>query len=214
MRTEVLTPQAQAIFPQLSHFRDDFYLAGGTGLALQIGHRVSVDFDLFSPLPIKKTLLKKVEEVFSVVSQQILVNNSSELTMRIDGVKCTFLHYPFPLLMPLHEGNPLPLLSVKECIITKAYTIGRRGEFKDYIDMYIGLNDNHIHLAEVLDGASKKYGGAFNDRLFLEQLLYFDDVESVEIVLLGGGATPSKSVLLEYFNTVVAESAIVMGKPQ
>ncbi|KKQ18634.1 MAG: hypothetical protein US33_C0046G0002 [Parcubacteria group bacterium GW2011_GWC1_36_9] len=177
-------------------------MAGGTSLALQIGHRVSVDFDLFSGLPIKKTLLKKVEEVFKGKAVQVLVNNSSELTILTDGVKCTFLQYPFPVILPLVQTNSAPLLSVKEILATKAYTIGRRGELKDYVDMYIGFKDNHAVLSEVLEIARKKYGEAFNDRLFLEQLVYGEDLEEVAITMVSGSA-PSKSEMIDYFSETV-----------
>src|ERR1035437_6760702 len=122
MQINILTPKAQLLFPKLSNFNDTFYLAGGTGLALQIGHRVSVDFDLFSDAPIKKTLLKRVEEVFKDESREILVNNSRELTLIIGGVKFTFLHYPFRVTMPFNELGPIPMLSVKEILAGKAYT--------------------------------------------------------------------------------------------
>src|ERR1022692_4260545 len=129
MHTEVLTPAATELIPSLSAFKPDFYLAGGTGLALQIGHRVSVDFDLFSGTAIKRTLIKNVEELYPKQTQEILVSSRNELTLMIGGVKFTFLHYPFPLILPLNTSGPIPILAVKEILATKAYTIGRRGEF-------------------------------------------------------------------------------------
>jgi hypothetical protein len=163
----------------------DFYLAGGTALALQIKHRVSVDFDLFSDEPIGRRVLNMVEAVFAASDREVMVNNADELSVGIDGVKFTFLHYPFPPCLPLRDEESLPLLSVKEILATKAYTIGRRGEFKDYVDLYAGLKGGHATLGEVIDLARQKYGDAFNDRLFLEQLLYLDDVPEAPIVFLG-----------------------------
>ena len=61
MNLEVLTETGKDIFSLLGKF-EDFYLAGGTGLALQIGHRASVDFDLFSEKEISKNLLAKVKK--------------------------------------------------------------------------------------------------------------------------------------------------------
>ncbi len=126
MHTEVLTTDGKEIFAKLREFQG-FYLAGGTSLALQIGLRISVDFDLFSGEKIKRTLLPDVENIFLSHKKHLLVNNSSELTISMSGVKLTFLHYPFPPLLPLVHGAHPPLLSVKEIAATKAYTIGRRG---------------------------------------------------------------------------------------
>src|ERR1700730_18378185 len=101
MQTDVLTPGAKALLPKLAHFVQDFYLAGGTALALQINHRVSVDFDLFSDDPIDRALLDRAETVFSESPREVLVNNTGELTLVIDGIKCTFLHYPFAPILSL-----------------------------------------------------------------------------------------------------------------
>jgi predicted nucleotidyltransferase component of viral defense system len=208
MIPNILTTKARELFPKLSSFKDSFYLAGGTGLALQIGHRISVDFDLFSESPIKKTLIKKVEEVFEKESQEILVNNSRELTLIIGGVKCTFLHYPFDIILPLVTSGPIPLLSVREILAGKAYTIGRRGELKDYIDLYIGLRDSHSSLGEIINLANKKFRSAFNDRLFLEQLVYLDDIDSVDVIMVSG-QIPTKAQLTDYFSTLIHKSGLI-----
>src|ERR1700722_15939243 len=96
MHPEVLTRPAAALFPTLSRF-PGFYLAGGTALALQIGHRISVDFDLFCDDAIDRALLQRVRRIFADADIAVLVNNADELTMLVNGVKITFLTYPFPV---------------------------------------------------------------------------------------------------------------------
>jgi hypothetical protein len=140
MHLEVLPPKQAELFPKLKSI-PGFYLAGGTALALQMGHRVSVDFDLFSDQRIPKTLLAKVEGVFSASQSQVLVNNADELSLLVFGVNFTFLHYPFVPLSSLVDLEGLPGLSVLELAATKAYTIGRRGSFKDYVDLYFILKN-------------------------------------------------------------------------
>ena len=105
MHREVLTKPAAPLFTSLGKF-SGFYLAGGTALALQIGHRVSVDFDLFSDAEIKRSLLPSLRTVFPNASIAPLVNNADELTALVDTVKVTFLTYPFPTIDPsvLAEG--------------------------------------------------------------------------------------------------------------
>jgi len=205
LHEEILLPEAKKQFPLLRSFSDNFYLAGGTALALQIGHRISVDFDFFSREPIKKTLLGKVEEIFNK-QLVVLVNNSRELSMVIAEVKYTFLHYPFPILLPLVNNSGINFLSSKEIFVTKAYTIGRRGSLKDYIDIFIGLNENYVNLKEIINLANQKYGEVFNDRLFLEQLLYLDDVENMDIYMREGRVIPEKAILIDYFKETIRKA--------
>jgi hypothetical protein len=183
MHQEALTKEGLGLFPALTAF-GAFYLAGGTALALQIGHRSSVDFDFFSPEPIERGLLNKVRRVFEGSTIQVLINNPEELTLLVDGVKITFLSYPFPVLSPLVPLGPVQALSVAEIGATKAYTIGRRGTYKDYVDLYFILKDKHSTLEDLVRLANEKYGSEFNSRLFLEQLLFMDDLGDYKIDFL------------------------------
>ena len=94
---EALTKQGKQILPNLSKF-EDYYLAGETGLALQIGHRISEDFDLFTESYIPDNFLEQVEDVFSDHSVSPSVNNPDELTVFVGETKITFLRYPFPVV--------------------------------------------------------------------------------------------------------------------
>ncbi|WP_050043527.1 nucleotidyl transferase AbiEii/AbiGii toxin family protein [Bradyrhizobium sp. LTSPM299] len=203
MHQEVLTKEGAALLPTLSRF-SGFYLAGGTALALQIGHRLSVDFDLFRNEPITRSLLPRVERTFPFPATP-LVNNSDELTVAIHGVKITFLNYPFPVLDPFEIYDGLPLLSVREIAATKAYTIGRRGSYKDYVDLYFVLAEGHTTLPEIITNAEKKFGDQFNARLFLEQLVYLGDVQDTEIQFLKEVITPKR--LLAFFEDRIRAAA-------
>ncbi len=203
LHTETLTAEASEIFPRLTAFKDEFYLAGGTALALQLGHRVSVDFDLFCDAPIKRTLLPRVEEVYEHAPMTILVNTNQELTFIVHGVKHTFAHYPFLALLPFEESGPVPLLSAKEILATKAYTVGRRGSFKDYVDLFVGVRNGVASLQEIIMLATRKYGDAFNDRLFLEQLIYLDDVTEDALTMFEH-AVPTKQELISFFSGEIA----------
>jgi hypothetical protein len=183
MHTEALTEEGLKLFPALAAF-DDIYLAGGTALALQIGHRVSIDFDLFCDGPIEKTLLANVKRVFTDVPVQPAINSPDELTAFVAQVKITFLSYPFPLIEPLVSVDRLRMLSVKEIAATKAYTIGKRGTYKDYVDLYFIIAEHHASLEEIIGLAERKFGHEFNSRLFTEQLLFMDDVHDYKIDFL------------------------------
>lgn len=198
MHLEALMEQSKIIFPRLTSFSDRFYLAGGTALALQIGHRISVDFDLFSEQSIDKTLGLKIKRIFPDFSVSTLVNNPDELTVVVGETKITFLHYPFPLLSDRVSYEGMRMLSVKEIAATKAYTIGRRGSYKDYIDLYFVFSERYATLTEVIELAEKKYGSEFNGRLFLEQLVFLADIEDTAIELLRGKSL-DQSALESFF---------------
>lgn len=204
---EALTDSGRALFPALATFSDDFYLAGGTALALQLGHRISVDFDLFSPEPIKKTLLARVEKDFAHASLTPMVATSRELTVPVSGVTCSFVHYPFRVQNPFSLKMPLRILSAEELLATKAYTIGRRGSLKDYVDLWVGIDARVATLADVVALADKKYADAFNDRLFLEQLLYLDDVADEPLMMLGRPQASTKE-LRDFFSRRIREYSI------
>ena len=184
MHQEVLSNEAKALCPYLKKF-GTYYLAGGTALALQIGHRVSIDFDFFSDKKIPKTLYQQIKKKLpQKTGIQPIVNNSDELTVLANDIKITFLYYPFPLINPLVCLKGLKLAGIKELAAMKAYTIGRRGEYKDYIDLYYLLYEKHISLKKILEIAKKKYKQDFSDRLFLEQLIYMDDIDTSNLILL------------------------------
>jgi hypothetical protein len=72
-----------------------------------------------------------------------------------------------PTFDPFVIYEQVPLLSVREIAATKAYTIGRRGAYKGYIDLYFILSEQHATLTDIIDVAEKKFGVEFNSRLFL-----------------------------------------------
>lgn len=183
MHLDVLKKQNRSIFKNLNFF-SDFYLAGGTALALQIGHRISVDFDLFNDQEISKTIYNKAKNVFSDYTFRPLVNNKEELTILVNKVKITFLCYPFKVLRKFTRFQGVKLLSIQEIAATKAYTIGRRGAFKDYVDLYFIILKQYSTIEKIINLAEKKYQQEFNSRLFLEQLVYLDDIDDVDVAFL------------------------------
>lgn len=100
--------------------------------------------------------------------------------------------------------NNIFFLSIKEIAATKAYTIGRRGSYKDYVDLYFVLKDQHASLKEIIEIAEKKYGADFNGRLFLEQLVYLEDIQDTEILFLKEHVT--KNQIGEFFVQKIQES--------
>lgn len=174
---------------------EDYYLAGGTGLAFFLRHRRSLDMDFFCK-EVDSSSFSGFEELEKgpLGRAKILQKSPEELSLAIKGVKITFLYFPFPLCNPLERGEEIsPLLqglnlaSPKEILLMKAYALGRRASFRDYIDLYIGLSEKITTLKEIIQQAKKKFvlkgEVLFSTRLFLEQLVYTEDIEDKEISL-------------------------------
>lgn len=202
---EILDKKRLAIFQKLGQIEKKSYLLGGTALSLQIKHRKSVDFDLALDMPIKKSLLHKAKEVLSPLSVTVSIDQPSELTIFLDkDVKITFLHYPFPNLHPFVKTKYLNLLSLPDLASTKAQTIGRRGEWKDYVDLYFLLTEADLRLEQVMMEAKKRFGGEFSEKLFLEQLVYWEDITDFNIDYVGDDIP--KSEIQAYFSKLVKKT--------
>lgn len=192
MHQEAITSKAKKLIKPLSSL-DNFYLADDTGLALQIGHRQSIDFDFFTPETLKGTL-GKIETMFS---PEISVNQHDQLTVMINSVQVSFISYPYPIFGQFNNWQGLKILTPKTIAVMKAYALGRRATFKDYVDLYYIINLNICPLNEIINSAGKIFGTKFNDRLFLEQLVFLEDVKQENIKFLDQPVTKKK--IKEFF---------------
>ena len=97
MHDEILNADQQKLLPLMAQFRREYYLVGGTAIALHIGHRRSVDFDLFkmSAINHKKNVDKIVAAGFN---PQVTRRVAEQMNLLVNGVKLTFFQYPFPVV--------------------------------------------------------------------------------------------------------------------
>lgn len=184
MHEEALTERGRELFPRFQKFKD-FYLVGGTALALQIGHRKSIDFDMFTKGSLPDGLLQKVKRTFKEAKVMVTYNVPGQLNVILDGIKTTFLEYPYEVVEPFVTYQGVPMLSVLEIAATKAFSLGKRMSYKDYVDWYFFLYVQHITLQQVIAIAEQKYGHDFNSRLFLGQLVSFEEIREQPIEYLG-----------------------------
>jgi len=205
MFLKALKSEQQKIFERLKHF-PEFYLAGGTALALQIGHRISVDFDFFSEKEISPGLLDKLIKIFKDFKVEAVINHSEQLSVNVNKIKIDFVKYNFPPLMDLPEFWGIKFLSIPEIAAAKAYTIGRRITFKDYIDLYFILRGKFVFLRNLIAICKKKYKGEFNERLFLEQLISLEEAEETPIEFLRKPIT--KRTMAEFFKKEIKKLKI------
>lgn len=178
----VLSKDAQKLLPKLRQFVSRGILGGGTAIALQLGHRRSYDLDIFTLNKIPKTLLSKAREVFGSVMP--IIDNRDELTLKVGGTKISVICYPFKSLYKSVHTTAFPLLDLQDLASSKAYTIGRRGAWRDYADMFVLLKHG-LSLDHIIGDAGKRFGENFNGKLFLEQLTYFEDIEDFSIEWIG-----------------------------
>ncbi len=183
MKQEALTSKAKKVLPKLESF-SDFYLAGGTGLALQLGHRVSVDLDLFTQEEFPNDLLSQVENEFSEAEIEAKIQQAEQLMVEINNVEVTFIGYPFPVLSEFLDYKGVSVLPAKEIAAMKAYSVGRRATYKDYIDLYTVVKEEITTLEEIIETCNKKFEEKFDKRIFLEQLVYLEDIEKKNIQFL------------------------------
>ena len=177
MFKNILTYEQEKLLPLLKDASNDFGLVGGTAIALHLGHRRSVDFDLFTQENFDsdemRGLIRKKHRI-----ERTFVENPNELTILVMGIKMTFLKYPFAIEFSQNLENVIKLPDLLTLAAMKAFALGKRAKWKDYVDLYF-IFKKHL-LKEVTQKAREIFKGEFNERLFREQLAYFKDIDYSE----------------------------------
>jgi len=150
-------------------------LAGGTALALQIGHRISVDLDFFGKLEVFQDEVLHI--LTSLGSFQLLNRSASILSMSIRQVKVDIVNYSYDLIRPINEIENIPLYSIQDIGAMKIAAITGRGRKRDFYDLFFLLQ--RFSLEEILGFYSEKYPDG-NQFLALKSLTYFADAEKDE----------------------------------
>ncbi len=175
MHPQTLYPKTKQVLIDIAKLQlpGKFYLAGGTALALQLGHRKSIDLDLFSAeFPKRDILLQNLRSLNPTISAEA----EGTLDTLIDEVKVSFLEYTYPLLEDLTEFEGLNIASVKDIACMKLTAISSRGSKKDFIDFYNILQTTD--LATLFTSFEKKFEGVSYQKLhILKSLTYFEDAE-------------------------------------
>lgn len=171
---EILDVKRKNLLPKLKFLKEeDFYLAGGTGLALQIKHRISLDFDFYNQKGFDpNNLLEKLQNFVEKVA--LIQISENTLLVKAIGVEVSFFKYPYPLLKPLIITESLNLASQEDVGAMKLIAIIQRGTYRDFVDLYFLIKK--MGLPELLSLAEEKYP-PFNKYLALQSLTYFEDAE-------------------------------------
>ncbi|MBC7776268.1 MAG: nucleotidyl transferase AbiEii/AbiGii toxin family protein [Phycisphaerae bacterium] len=154
--------------PELSGFN----LAGGTALALQIGHRKSVDLDFFGARPIDKDEMVALLEVLGDL--HVLQHSRNILIFNLDGIKVDFVNYKYLWLREITINEGIRLVSLPDIGAMKLGAIAGRGKKRDFTDLYFLLKK--FTLTKLLAFYREKYPDG-NEFLVLRSLTYFDDAD-------------------------------------
>lgn len=198
MHKEIFSETQVELLPLVRQFKREFYLVGGTAIALYIGHRRSIDFDLFkyTSLDPKRIISKILPFGFPyLVTRRV----SEQLNITINEVKFTFFEYPFQIEAKNIYENYLRIPALLDLAAMKAYALGRRSKWKDYVDFYFLLRD-HFSIEEISDKAVEIFDQLFSPKLFRAQLSYFQDInyaEEVEYLLPAPSDDEIKQFLID-----------------
>ncbi len=179
MHKNCLTKKQSALLPLLKLFSRDFGLVGGTAVALQLGHRRSIDFDLFSNTEFDNWQLKKKLAIGGYKIQRVFFDQTGEYSVLIDSVKITFLYYPFKIQFSKKFLDIIKLPNLLTLAAMKTYALGRRAKWKDYVDLYFIINKYH-GIERIIKKTKSIFGKEFNEKIFRAQLSYFEDIDFSE----------------------------------
>lgn len=176
MHDNTLYPNTSKVLDLLQEqsFLSNFYLAGGTALALQLGHRKSIDLDFFTAaFPSQEILVQYLSVFKPTITQQ----DAGTIDVYIQDVKVSFLQYPYPLINSLLPYKNIHIASILDIACMKISAISSRGSKKDFVDLYFILQ---MHtLEEVFTAFSSKFADTkYQIFHLLKSLVYFADAEA------------------------------------
>jgi len=200
MFEEILSPEAINIIESLSPHLDTFYLAGGTGLALQLGHRRSDDLDFFSDRTFNPdSILARIS------ADKVFFTELGTVHCELRGIRISFLYYNVPLIQPPLPWRGIKVAHYKDIVAEKVKTISQRGSKKDFIDLYAIL---------ILKGSIKEVCELFTNRFMaldmnyyhvLKSLIFFEDAEQEPspLMLLTGEDWKWEKIKAFFLNNIV-----------
>jgi hypothetical protein len=175
LQTQTVVPELMELLKKIMSEKlfSDFNLVGGTSLALQMGHRNSIDIDLFGNSEINSELF--IEKLSEFGDVKVAQSTKNILITKINDFKVDFVNYKYPLITDFLFVDNIRMLSFKDISAMKLNAIAGRGSKKDFIDLYFLLNK--FSLEDILSFYEKKYqdGSIF---MVQKSLTYFEDADS------------------------------------
>ena len=172
-----------------------YYLAGGTALALQLGHRQSLDFDFFST---QKALAEQTQEwLRSFCTVTLRDMDQDTLHAEADGIKVSFIGaYRYKLVEPTLDYKRLILAGLTDIGLMKLLALTHRATLRDYLDM-AAIVRGPVRLQRLVELSREKYGPETNPMIFLRALVTWSDLDEEMPVLLDGSLKKSWKEILQ-----------------
>jgi predicted nucleotidyltransferase component of viral defense system len=197
MYLETLYPGTKILLDKIS-IPNEFYLAGGTALALQLGHRQSVDLDFFTENDFNpQNILNVLQSTHTIQNIQIIQNDT--LYLNCDNVKVSFIKYLYSLIGTLLDYNQtVKLASIEDILCMKLSAISSRNTKKDFIDIYYILKLRNYSLDFAIELLRKKYQN-FNLIHIIYSLTYFEEADTDPDVIWQEGFQVSWESIKNFF---------------
>lgn len=161
---------------------NNYYMAGGTALSLQLNLRESFDFDFCVLDMFNSDVL--ISELKSIGNIEVKQNQKGTVDVLLDGVQVSFFFYPNNLLDDTVNNNEIPdlkMASILDIAAMKVAAIGGRGAKKDFFDLYNIMKKCNIDTEKLASAVIKKFGTNVNYVNMIMGLSYFEDAESEEL---------------------------------
>jgi hypothetical protein len=174
LQTKSVVPELMELLIKLMNEKlfSNFNLVGGTALALQMGHRNSIDIDLFGIEEINSDLFLDKLSKFGIV--KITQGSKNILITKVNEIKVDFVNYKYPLLKDILVVDNIRMLSFQDIAAMKLNAIAGRGSKKDFINLFYLLKE--FTLKEIISFYEQKYndGSVF---MAIKSLTYFSDAD-------------------------------------
>jgi hypothetical protein len=203
LHLEVLPEDQRLLLQKLAKedWLGDFYLAGGTALALQIGHRESIDFDFFSKKEFgHQEIIQKLERIGSF---ELFQGDEGTINGRLSEIRISFFYYKYKIVEDPIVYEKLNIANKLDIALMKLEAISGRGSRKDFIDLYFLLRE--FSLERLYSDYPLKYGqGLDNKYHLLKSLAYFEDAEKEPMpkMLISIDWEKIKSAILKEVGTI------------
>lgn len=180
LRTDILAPETRRAFEYFSGEKwlriSKWYLAGGTALALQVGHRKSIDLDFFT-----REKLFRASEVLARLPEKgwrATIAKDGTVYGELFKAKVSFISYPFFLpAKPFIMQGSLPILDATDIAAMKIVAISQRGRKRDFVDLFWHAKHKEP-LEEIISRLPAQYPSVAHDfHHILKSMMYFEDAE-------------------------------------
>ena len=171
----IISPQTFTLIQELQHLPElkDFFLVGGTSLALQLGHRNSIDIDLFSQ---NDFTAEEIEELLKTkyTYTTTLARKNTVLAV-VSNIKTDFIKHAYPLILPPITEEGITFLSKQDIAAMKFHAIIQSGKrLKDFIDIYYLLQ--HFNMRQMIAFFTQKYSYS-NSMIAMKAVNYFNEID-------------------------------------